>query len=115
MRKKELHWEAVPTMGTNLPKRADHHTRAEVLRLSFASLVFALAIAGCTSIWNAGDLAVWVREQAVEEGCRRDTIVLDEWYTETTEGNIWRGTCRDADDNPMTFGIDVDPVWTPSQ
>jgi len=40
---------------------------------------------------------------------------LDEWYTETAEGNVWRGTCRDARGNPKSFGIDVDPVWKPSK
>lgn len=59
-------------------------------------LVPFLLISGCTSIRNAGDLAVWVREQAVAQGCRRESIVLDAWYTATTEGNVWRGTCRDA-------------------
>jgi hypothetical protein len=66
------------------------------------------------AIWNAGDLAEWVRDQAVDRGCARDTIVLEEWYVETAEGNVWRGTCTGVDERSMEFGINVDAVWTPS-
>lgn len=77
--------------------------------------MLVLSLSACSSIWNAGDLADWVREGAVKQGCQRQTIQLDEWYTETAEGNVWRGTCRDAQGNPRSFGIDVDPVWKPSK
>lgn len=76
--------------------------------------ILILLVSGCSDIWNAGDLAVWVQDRAVEQGCRRETIQLEEWYTETTEGNIWRGTCQNAQGNTKSFGINVDPVWTPS-
>ena len=73
-------------------------------------------VAGCAAqIWNAGDLAVWVRDRAVEQGCERDSIVLDEWYTATPDGNVWRGNCRDSRGAETAFGINVDPVWTPSE
>jgi hypothetical protein len=83
----------------------------------WAVAVLGLALAACTGsgIWNAGDLAVWVKDRAVEQGCQRDSIQLEEWYTETAEGNVWRGPCRDAQGNPQSFGVDVDPVWTPSK
>jgi hypothetical protein len=74
----------------------------------------ALLLSGCASIWNAGDLAVWVKDQAVKEGCQRETIELEEWYRKTDSGNLWRGTCLDDNNQPMAFGINVDPVWKPS-
>lgn len=84
------------------------------------AMVFAaapLVLAACTSadIWNAGDLAVWVRERAVEQGCQRETIELDEWYTAESDGNVWRGTCRDTEGNKKPFGANVDAVWKPSK
>lgn len=81
-----------------------------------AVLVAAVVIfiSGCATIWNASDLAVWVRNRAVEQGCQRGTVVLDEWYTRTAEGNVWRGTCRDEGGHAKPFGIPVDSVWTPS-
>ena len=81
-----------------------------------AILAGALTLSGCaSSIWNAGDLAQGVRDQAVLEGCQRDTIVLEEWYTETDEGNVWRGNCKDIEGQQRNFGINVDSVWKPSQ
>lgn len=74
-----------------------------------------LIMSGCTSIWNASDLAVWVRDRAVDQGCQRETITLDEWYVQTAEGNVWRGACRDARGNSESFGINVDAVWTPAE
>jgi len=74
-----------------------------------------LWLSACSSIWNASDLAEWVKHRAVEQGCQRETIQLAEWYTETAEGNVWRGTCRDAHGSSKSFGIDVDPVWKPSK
>mgnify|MGYP001546943240 FL=1 len=75
----------------------------------------ALLVSACASIWNAGDLADWVRDRAVEQGCKRESIELDDWYSETPEGNVWRGTCRDVQGTAMPFGINVDAVWTPSK
>ncbi len=79
-------------------------------------LAGALTLSGCaSSIWNAGDLVQWVRNQAVLEGCQRDTIVLEEWYKQTDEGNTWRGTCKDTEGQHRDFGIHVDSVWKPSK
>jgi hypothetical protein len=93
------------------------HTRSNTSRHArTAILVITLAMSGCaSSIWNAGDLVHWVKDQAVEEGCQRDTISLEEWYTQTDEGNVWRGTCKGADGKKRNFGINVDSVWKPSQ
>ena len=93
------------------------HQRHSARALSTAPLVaigVVLVLSGCASIWNAGDLAVWVKDRAVAQGCQRETIVLDDWYEQTAEGNVWRGTCRDIAGNPKPFGINVDAVWTPS-
>jgi hypothetical protein len=70
---------------------------------------------GCPRIWNAGDLAAWVRDRAVEQGCQRETIELEDWYTLTADGNIWYATCQDEKDNLKSVGINVDPEWTPSE
>ena len=79
-------------------------------------LAGAFFLSGCTSsIWNAGDLVQWVKNQAVLEGCQRDTIVLEEWYIESDEGNVWRGACKDTKGQQRNFGINVDSVWKPSQ
>ena len=84
--------------------------------LSFILMIIgALTLAGCSNIWNAGDLAVWVKDRATEQGCVRETINLEEWYVSTDEGNVWRGNCRNAQGAPKSFGINVDSVWTPSQ
>ena len=77
--------------------------------------VLGLLLSGCTHIWNASDLAVWVQDRAVDQGCQRESIELEDWYTETAEGNVWRGTCRDSEGTSMRFGINVDSVWKPSQ
>lgn len=89
--------------------------KSSPVRFGSLGTILVLLLSACSSIWNAGDLADWVREGAVKQGCQRQTIQLDEWYTETAEGNFWRGTCRDAHGNPKSFGIDVDPVWKPSK
>ena len=79
-------------------------------------LLIASLMSGCSDdIWNASDLVVWVKDRAVEKGCQRETIELDEWYTETAGANVWRGTCQDAQGHRTSFGINVDPVWKPSQ
>jgi hypothetical protein len=85
--------------------------------LAAAALAAPVLLAGCTGadIWNAGDLAVWVRDRAVEQGCQGETIKLDEWYTAEAEGNVWHGTCRDAQGSTKSFGVNVDPVWKPSE
>ena len=82
--------------------------------LTAAGLALTLP-SGCSGIWNASDLARRVKDRAVAQGCLRETIQLEDWYSETAEGNIWRGTCRDAQGDTRAFGIDVDPVWTPSK
>lgn len=84
------------------------------MRLIFGCLILVLS-AGCTSIWNAGDLAAWVRDQAVKQGCERETIELEEWYITTADGNIWRGTCKDSTGNTKSFVINVGRVWKPSK
>jgi len=56
-----------------------------------------------------------VRDRPVEQGCQRETIKLNEWYAEEAEGNVWHGTCRDAERNGMSLGINVDAVWKPSK
>ena len=62
------------------------------------------------------DLAEWVRDQAVEERCRRQSFVLEEWYRKEATGNVWHGTCENADTgDDMSFAINVDSVWTPSE
>ena len=60
-------------------------------------------------------IAGWVKDEAVKQGCERDTIQLDEWYTAESTGNVWHGTCvgRDSGER-MTFAVNVDAVWTPS-
>lgn len=95
------------------PEQGGDRAASRLAALSFAS---ALVLAGCSAgIWNAGDLAQWVRDRAVEQGCERATIQLEDWYTATAEGNVWRGNCRDTQGRSKSFGINVDPVWTPSQ
>ena len=73
-----------------------------------------LLLSGCASIWNEGDVAVWVKDRAVAQGCQREAVEPDDWYEQTPEGNVWRGGCRDIGGNPKTFGINVDAVCTPS-
>jgi hypothetical protein len=72
-------------------------------------------LSGCSDIWNASDVAVCVQDRAVAQGCQPETIALEDWYSETTEGNVWRGTCRDTRGHRKSFAINVDPVWTPSE
>ena len=74
-----------------------------------------LAVNGCAQIWNAGDLIEWVEDQAVKQGCSRDSIELEDWYRTEASGNVWQGTCQHRDDGrDLSFAIDVDPVWKPS-
>jgi hypothetical protein len=98
----------------NLSKCSFRFTRHAAIHLMTGTMLIVIFVTGCSSIWNASDLAVWVKERAVEQGCRRDTIELEEWYTETPEGNVWRGNCRDSLGNTKSFGINVDQVWKPS-
>ncbi len=74
---------------------------------------FFLAACTSTSIWNAGDPAVWVRDRAVDQGCQRETIKLDDWYPAEAEANVWQGICQDPKGNEKAFGVNVDPVWKP--
>lgn len=85
-----------------------------VMRLLIILTAFALQ--GCMpAIWNASDLVDWVTEQAIDSGCESDTIELEDWYRKSDSGNFWHGTCRNAADESMSFAIDIDPVWTPSE
>ena len=84
-------------------------------RKTAVTVLVALALSGCTEIWNASDLAAWVRNHAVVQGCRRETIELETWYTETAKGSVWRGTCLDEQGAGKAFGINVDGVWQPSR
>jgi len=87
-----------------------------------ATLASALLAVGATlfgacggSIWNAGDLAAWVRERAIEEGCEPGSIELEEWYRAEPAGNVWHGRCRSRETGAeQTFAIGVDAVWKPS-
>jgi hypothetical protein len=82
----------------------------------FLTIALIMATQGCMpSIWNASDLADWVRDQAVEQGCQNDSITLEEWYRETEHGNSWHGSCVDSSGATMAFAINVDPVWAPSE
>ena len=91
------------------------YSRFRIATLSIPVGVLGLLLAGCTNIWNAGDLADWVRDRAADEGCQPASIQLEDWYTETADGNVWRGVCLDSAGNSKSFGINVDSVWTPSQ
>ncbi len=90
-------------------------TGRRLIGLVVQATAFALLLSGCARIWNASDLAAWVQDRAVDQGCQRESIELEDWYTETAEGNVWRGTCRDSAGASMRFGINVDSVWKPSQ
>ena len=85
-------------------------------RLVVTCLLFAFLSTACMNeIWNAGDLADWVRDRAVEEGCERESIELDDWYTSENGRNNWRGRClKQGGAEQMDFSINVDSVWTPS-
>ena len=76
----------------------------------------ALVLTGCNQIWNAGDLAEWVRVQAGDQGCDPATTELNEWVDATEDGNVWSGTCVNAlSSASMSFGINVASVWTSSE
>jgi hypothetical protein len=81
-----------------------------------AMAVVVLLAAGCSNdIWNAGDLAEWVRDRAVEKGCERSSSELEDCYLDEGGKNIWHGSSLDRDNRErMDFEIDVDPVWKPS-
>ena len=86
------------------------------IRRAASCFLPALLASGCLNvIWNAGDLAEWVRDRAVEQGCERESIELDEWYTSENGKNNWHGRClKQAGSQRMEFSINVDSVWTPS-
>lgn len=81
-------------------------------------MVMFLLLNACTTrdrIWNASDLEAWVREQAVEQGYRKDSIELDEWYREVGDQLVWHGEgVETASGKKSSFGIRVDEVWSPS-
>ncbi len=84
----------------------------------FALLAVAalLGVCGCqSSIWNASDLIEWVKDQAVKQGCDRQSIELEDWYREEAGVNNWHGSCSDVNTGASkTFAINVDSVWKPS-
>lgn len=82
--------------------------------LLILSLAFTLQ-ACMPSIWNAGDLVEWVREQAVQRGCQNDSIELEDWYRESESGNVWHGTCLNETGERMAFAVNIDSVWNPSE
>ncbi len=78
-------------------------------------VLLLLTACGSSSIWNAGDLAKWVRKEAVGKGCEVDSIDLDTWYVAEGGKNIWKGRCKNAKSGEvMELSINVDKVWTPS-
>ena len=79
-------------------------------------MLLPLVLAACSpEIWNASDLAEWVRDEAVaREGCVRETIELEDWYRSDNGSNAWHGRCSDANGGARDFAIVVDGVWTPS-
>ena len=87
-----------------------------LIRVAGVSFLAIAAGSGCEKqIWNAGDLAGWVRSRAVEQGCQRDSIELAEWYTSEAGKNDWHGVCVKGDSGErVDFSINVDSVWTPS-
>ncbi|MEN8678701.1 MAG: hypothetical protein ABF391_01515 [Akkermansiaceae bacterium] len=78
----------------------------------------AFLVASCTTkedIWNASDLEVWVRDQAVEKGYRKESIQLEDWYRKEGEQLFWHGEGVEASSGKKSsFSIRVDKVWTPS-
>jgi hypothetical protein len=80
--------------------------------------IVLIAFAGCSTrskIWNAGDLAQWVKDQAVEQGFQRDSVQLDEWYREDGGQNVWHGRGINSKTGKKSeFEVPVDRVWTPS-
>ena len=85
-------------------------------RVAIVTFLPIAAGSGCEKkIWNAGDLAEWVRNQAVEQGCKRESIELAEWYASDAGRNDWHGSCLKGDNQERTnFSINVDSVWKPS-
>ena len=83
---------------------------------AIVSMAAALFLSGCaTKITNASDLKAWVKKQAQKQYCTRESIELDDWYTETADGNVWYGNCRTDIDDPKRIAINVDRVWDPSK
>ena len=85
-------------------------------RVAIVTFLPIAAGSGCEKkIWNAGDLAEWVRNQAVKQGCQPGSIELAEWYTSEAGRNDWKGSCvKGEGEERINFSINVDPVWTPS-
>ncbi|MBK1826274.1 hypothetical protein [Haloferula rosea] len=75
-------------------------------------------MAACTTkdkIWNASDLEVWVKDQAVAQGYREESIQLEEWYRDEDGQLVWHGEGVEASSGKKSpFSIRVDKVWTPS-
>jgi len=81
-----------------------------------ALAVLLAALSACSNdIWNASDLANWVRDRAVEQGCVRNSIELEGWYREEGGEKNWHGRCIGRDNGqPIDFAVNVDKVWKPS-
>jgi len=87
-----------------------------LIRLALVVAVIAVALPACSNdIWNVSDLADWVRDRAVEDGCERDSIELEDWCREKSGKYYWHGSRNRRDGGErMPFAINVDPVWKPS-
>ncbi len=107
-------WVLLPAIVNTNEIKTKRYTGLTAMKIATLTILVVVFMYGCPKIWNASDLAVWVKDRAVEQGCQRETIELEEWYTETAEGNVWRGTCRETRGNTKLFEINIDPVWKPS-
>ena len=85
---------------------------------SLIGLILSFLMLSCSTrdkIWNASDLEIWVREQAVEEGYQKESIQLDDWYKKEDSRLVWHGEgIETASGKKSSFGIRVDEIWTPS-
>ncbi len=85
------------------------------MKTRYLGLLTGCLLAGCSGIWNAGDLVEWVRNQAIEAGCEPESIALDDWYTTRDGANVWLGECISQETGEtVQLEIGVDRVWTPS-
>jgi hypothetical protein len=85
------------------------------MKTRYLGLLAGCFLAGCSGIWNAGDLAEWVRSQAIEAGCAPESIALDDWYTPRDGVNVWLGECVSQETGEtIRLEIGVDRIWTPS-
>ncbi len=80
-------------------------------------IALTLLLASCgNNISNAGDLAKWVRNEAVKKGCDRASLQLADWYVAKNGENVWPVECAHRQTGEaMKFDVGVDKVWKPSQ